>query len=92
MHPPSFLIFTLSPPPVPLIFLKDLLDAKALALAQADRLIAQYRCRKAESEVEMSRLRALMHQSEKEAEKSRDLLNTARLDSERLQGTSEHYP
>jgi len=67
--------------------LQDLLDAKALALAQADRLIAQYRCRKAESEVEMTRLRSLLHQSEKEAEKSRDLLNTARLDAERLQGS-----
>ena len=35
----------------------------------------------------MARLRSLLHQSEKEAEKSRDLLNTARIEAERLQGS-----
>ncbi|XP_065684647.1 protein CIP2A homolog L isoform X2 [Hydra vulgaris] len=49
--------------------LEDLLNAKTLALTQSDRLIAQYRCRQAQSEAECLKLRTMLQQSEKVIEK-----------------------
>lgn len=66
--------------------LQDLLEAKAMALAQADRLIAQYRCRKAQSDNEARKLRSMIQESEKRSEEYRDELSEANVEKERMIG------
>ncbi|XP_033739672.1 protein CIP2A homolog isoform X2 [Pecten maximus] len=69
--------------------LQDLLDAKALALSQADRLIAQYRSRRAQYEAEAHKMRSMVQDSEKRSEQYRDQLNDVILRGEHLQNELE---
>lgn len=48
--------------------LQDLLEAKTLALSQSDRMISQYRCRRAQSEAECAKLRHLLQETERRCE------------------------
>ncbi|KAH3735979.1 protein CIP2A homolog [Dreissena polymorpha] len=48
--------------------LQDLLEAKSLALNQADRMLAQYRARKGQDDAESNRLRSLLIQAEKKCD------------------------
>ncbi|KAM9333613.1 protein CIP2A [Pholidichthys leucotaenia] len=69
--------------------LQDLLEAKALALSQADRLIAQYRLQRAQAEAEARKLGCLLKDAERRREELRSEVNGQALEMERSKADME---
>uniref|UniRef100_A0A673CF04 Cell proliferation regulating inhibitor of protein phosphatase 2A n=1 Tax=Sphaeramia orbicularis TaxID=375764 RepID=A0A673CF04_9TELE len=69
--------------------LQDLLEAKALALSQADRLIAQYRFQRAQAEAEARKLGCLLKEAECRREDLQGELGNQVLEVERSKADME---
>nr|XP_020474522.1 protein CIP2A [Monopterus albus]XP_020474523.1 protein CIP2A [Monopterus albus]XP_020474524.1 protein CIP2A [Monopterus albus] len=69
--------------------LQDLLEAKALALSQADRLIGHYRLQQAQAEAEARKLGCLLKEAERQREDLQTELSNQVLEVERLQADME---
>ncbi|KAF3703849.1 Protein CIP2A -like protein [Channa argus] len=69
--------------------LQDLLEAKALALSQADRLIAQYHFQRAQAEAEARKLGFLLKEAERRREDLQGELSSQVLEVERSKADME---
>ncbi|KAM6977695.1 LOW QUALITY PROTEIN: protein CIP2A [Aplochiton taeniatus] len=69
--------------------LQDLLDTKALALSQADRLLSQYRCQRAQAEAEARKLAGLLKEATRRGEQLQGELGSQVLEVERSRADME---
>ncbi|XP_035475720.2 protein CIP2A [Scophthalmus maximus] len=69
--------------------LQDLLEAKALALSQADRLLAQYRFQRAQAEAEAHKLGCLLKDAERRREELQGELGSQVLEVQRSKADME---
>jgi len=71
--------------------IQDLLETKSVTLSQTERLLAEFRCRHAQSEAESLKICSLLQETERKAEKDALMINELKKNKEKIEGEIKDY-